>query len=120
MAKILVVEDDQDARLLIAACLTRAGHEVVHAGSGYEALSLVFQEGLPEAAVVDLHMPGMDGFEVLQALQASGLPARHAVIVTAVQGVKVRTKALDSGATYLSKPFYPEDLTQAVNAACAA
>lgn len=120
MARILVVEDDQDSRLLISACLKRAGHTVLPACSGYEALSLVCEQGLPEAAVLDLHMPGMDGFEVLQRLHATGMRMENAVIVTAVQGVQVRSRTVESGATYLPKPFFPDDLAQAVRAACAA
>jgi CheY-like chemotaxis protein len=120
MARILVVEDDQDARLLLSACLRRAGHTVVLAVSGYEALSLVCEQGVPEAAVLDLQMPGMNGFEVLEHLHATGMPKERAVFVTAVQCVRVRSQATSVGAGYLAKPFLPTDLAQAVDAACAA
>ncbi|RZS90323.1 response regulator receiver domain-containing protein [Motilibacter rhizosphaerae] len=114
MARVLVVEDDQDARLLISACLRRAGHTVLTAESGYQALSLVFEEGLPEAAVLDLHMPGMDGFDVLTALQATGLAGANTVVLTAVQGSSARAAVTARGAHYLAKPFYPSELTAAV------
>lgn len=64
-ARILVVDDDPGARLLVGRGLQRAGHRVQQAGGATEALELVETKGSPDAVVLDVSMPQMDGLELL-------------------------------------------------------
>ncbi len=66
---VLVVDDDEDLRILARKALERAGHAVIEADSGEQGLKLV-DERNPDLVVLDLNMPGMDGFEVLRRLRS--------------------------------------------------
>lgn len=68
MAKILVVDDEQAIRILFDRLLSRKGYEVILAENGQEALELLEREH-PNAVVLDLKMPGMDGIAVLQCIR---------------------------------------------------
>jgi two-component system OmpR family response regulator len=76
MATLLVVDDEQDIRDLVVQRMVRDGHEVLSAHSGPSALDIVRECGLPDAAILDVDMPGMDGFDVLRELRVlrPGLP----------------------------------------------
>lgn len=65
---ILIVEDDIDARSLLAAILERRGHEVVTCSNGREAFEFVSAGDVPRLILLDLHMPMMDGYELHEAL----------------------------------------------------
>ncbi len=119
MAKILVIEDDEALRALMARALRSKGHEVVVARDGAEGLEVSEREH-PELVVTDLYMPNVDGIEAIMALRSRdpGLP------IVAVSGGDSRASflALDSagdlGATVvLAKPFLPEQLYDAVSRA---
>jgi two-component system sensor histidine kinase/response regulator len=68
MARLLIVDDDPDARRLIGLVLRRAGHEPLYAEDGFRALELMEREQ-PDLVILDLMLPGMDGFEVLEAMR---------------------------------------------------
>jgi two-component system cell cycle sensor histidine kinase/response regulator CckA len=68
--RILLVEDDEPVRLLIRAVLTYRGYEVVEAGDGLEAVSQYRQRGPFDLAILDLHMPKLDGRAALEQLRA--------------------------------------------------
>ncbi|MBE0430289.1 MAG: response regulator [Dehalococcoidia bacterium] len=70
MAKILIVDDDPDMRLAIASVLRSRQYDVIEACDGYEALRRL-QEERPQLMLLDLLMPGMDGFAVVKALRDS-------------------------------------------------
>lgn len=70
MAKILIVDDDPDMRLAIASVLRSRQYDVIEACDGYEALRRL-QEDRPQLMLLDLLMPGMDGFAVIKALRDS-------------------------------------------------
>ena len=114
MARVLVVDDDEDIRGLVAMRLKAAGHRVVAVGDGSAALALVEERGLPEVAVLDVSMPGMDGFQLLEALRKLGGSDVRVVFLSArVQEHDVaRGRAV--GATYLTKPFIASALINAV------
>lgn len=69
MAKILVADDHDDARGVFASVLRDAGHEVVEAADGVQALS-VFEQDHPDVALIDIFMPGRDGIDVIRAIRA--------------------------------------------------
>ena len=71
-ARILVVDDAADTRLMLSLRLQREGYTILTAGSGQEAIDLVNKDGLPDLAVLDIMMPGMDGFVVADELRQMG------------------------------------------------
>jgi len=112
--KILVVEDDAHIRRLLRVALERAGHAVVEASNGREALALADIDK-PELALLDLGLPDRDGLELIQLLHARGA----AVIVVSARGdTAEKVAALDLGADdYLTKPFDTEELLARVRTA---
>ena len=117
-AGTILVVDDQAANVrVVGALLNRHGYAVVPAGSGSEALDAVAAQ-TPDLILLDMMMPGMDGFELLAALRK--LPALKqvpAVFLTAAQDRDLLLRAFDSGAVdYVTKPFMPEELLARVSA----
>ena len=120
MARVLVVEDDPDIRLLLDVRLRQQGHLVLTAGSAAEALALLAEKGQPELVVLDVLMPGASGLDLLVALRAR--PELHALPAIFLSG---RVEAADIaagralGATYLTKPVVLSALADAVDRALA-
>ncbi|HVR81818.1 MAG TPA: hybrid sensor histidine kinase/response regulator [Luteimonas sp.] len=115
--RILVV-DDQPANLrAVSALLSRSGYEVITAGNGDDAL-LLASEHVPDLLLLDMMMPGMDGFELLaQIKQRPPLLRLPVVFLTAVQDRELLLRAFDAGAVdYVTKPFMAEELLARVNA----
>jgi two-component system, OmpR family, response regulator len=104
VAVLLVVDDEQDIRDLLVKRLVREGHEVLPAASGAAAMALLQEHSPPDAAVLDVDMPGMDGFDLLLRLRAShpGLPA---LFLTVLWDAEVRTRIAAAGGVYVAKPF---------------
>jgi sigma-B regulation protein RsbU (phosphoserine phosphatase) len=103
---VLIVDDIAVNLKILRAILKRAGHEVVEASSGQEALRIV-RESPPDLVLLDVMMPGMDGYEVCLTLKRDPATAAIPVLfVSALGEVTDRIKGLDVGAEdYLSKPF---------------
>ena len=110
-AKVLVVDDEPDAVELVAFNLTKAGIAVVTAETGVEALAKA-REILPDAIVLDLMLPEMDGLEVCRNLRRDPKTARIPVIMVTAKGAEMdRVLGLELGADdYLTKPFSPREL----------
>jgi two-component system sensor histidine kinase/response regulator len=114
----ILVVDDQPANLrAVSALLTRHGYSVETAGNGEDALRLA-EETAPDLLLLDMMMPGMDGFELLSRLkQRPALQRLPAVFLTAAQDRELLLRAFDVGAVdYVTKPFMPEELLARVNA----
>lgn len=113
--RILIVEDDAALARGIVALLRGAGHAVDHVAGGEDALMVLADE--PYALVVlDVGLPGLDGFAVLQALRRRGdkVPV---LMLTARDALDDRVRGLDLGADdYLRKPFAPEELEARIRA----
>jgi DNA-binding response OmpR family regulator len=107
--RILVVDDDPAILRLVRDKLDRAGFEVCTAASGLQALELIDRRGLPHLAIVDINMPGMDGFELCQTVQAySDLPV---IMLTAVDEEETVIRGIEQFAEdYVTKPFSPREL----------
>ena len=106
---LLVVDDDQVARELLAETLGREGYRVRVAGGGEEALRLAGAEPF-DMALVDLRMPDLDGLAVLKQL-AMIQPDLPVVILTAFATIETAIEAVNAGAfDYLSKPFRMEEI----------
>ncbi len=103
---ILVVDDDFSTRLQLRLSLENAGYAIVEAGSGEEALAR-FSEHRPELILLDILMPGMDGFTTCTRLrQMVGGEHTPVVMVTGLEDAETITKAFDAGATdYVCKPI---------------
>lgn len=115
--RILVV-DDQPANLrAVSALLSRHGYEVDTAGHGDEALAIAASR-IPDLMLLDMMMPGMDGFALLQEIkQRPELLRLPVVFLTAAQDREMLLRAFDAGAVdYVTKPFMPEELLARVNA----
>ena len=116
-ARILVV-DDQPANLrVVGMLLTRQGYEVVTAESGPRALEIC-EADPPDLVLLDMMMPGMDGFQVIEEMRAGAAPPNVPVVfVTAAQDRDLLLRAFDAGAVdYVTKPFLPEELLARVSA----
>ncbi|MDK8794894.1 response regulator transcription factor [Corynebacterium sp. MSK041] len=107
--KVLVVDDEPNIVDLLTVSLKFQGFDVVTADSGQEALKLA-HEHKPDAYILDVMMPGMDGFELLSKLRADGLDA-PVLFLTAKDAVEDRIHGLTIGADdYVTKPFSLEEV----------
>ncbi|TAK73754.1 MAG: response regulator transcription factor [Dehalococcoidia bacterium] len=112
---ILVAEDDQRLARVIERVLTEEGHRVDLAFDGEDALALG-SEGTFDVAVLDVMMPGLDGFEVLAELRRRGV-GTPVLLLTARGEVEDRVRGLDLGADdYLTKPFAFAELLARIRA----
>jgi len=108
-AQVVIADDDTNVLALVRGTLSEMGMECRSAVTGPEALQLV-REWCPYAAVLDVNMPGMDGFEILSAIRKEGLPVR-VVMLTARQKDSDVLRGFSLGADdYLVKPFNPFEL----------
>jgi two-component system response regulator MprA len=107
--QILVVDDEPAVRDSLDRALRLEGYKVELAADGAEALGAL-AEGSPDALVLDLMMPRVDGFEVCRRMRAAG-DRTPVLVLTARDGVSDRVKGLDAGADdYLVKPFALDEL----------
>ena len=123
-ARILVVDDEANMRLILSGILRREGYEVSTAGDGREALSVLEQiGGAIHVVITDLRMPGMDGMTLLGEIVAR-YPGRPIVMITAHGTVDTAVEAMKVGAfDFVTKPFDADELRavirKAVNTAMA-
>jgi DNA-binding response OmpR family regulator len=104
---VLVVEDERDIRELLRRYLERAGHSVLTSGTGSEALLLLI-DSAPDLVLLDLGLPDIDGFEVLQRATEVAIPV---IALTARSSVEDRIRGLERGADdYVTKPFSPQEV----------
>ena len=115
--RILVVDDEPDIVALVAYHLAKAGYRVSTSASGTDALELARQER-PALIVLDLMLPGLSGYDVLQQLRESDATRDVAVLMlTARRDEQDRIRGLSLGADdYLTKPFSPQELVLRVGA----
>ncbi len=117
LERVLVVDDEPDIVALVAYHLVKAGYRVSTASTGPEAVAQARQDR-PSIMVLDLMLPGMSGFEVLEQLRADDATREIAVLMlTARKDEPDRIKGLSLGADdYLTKPFSPQELVLRVGA----
>jgi DNA-binding response OmpR family regulator len=110
---VLVVEDESDLLFTVTLALELAGYRVVQATNGEEAL-LAVDDHRPDIVVLDLRLPGIDGWEVLRRLgEGSGRPRVPVVLLSAQVDTVTAARAMDLGCrAYLAKPFRPTELTR--------
>ena len=115
---VLVAEDDEDILALVVFDLEDEGYEVVTTRNGEDAVALAL-ERRPDLILLDVAMPGLDGYEVTRRLRADestrGTPV---VLLTARAQVKDVIEGFEAGANdYVTKPFRPDELRTRLHAA---
>ncbi|MDX9951570.1 MAG: sigma-54 dependent transcriptional regulator [Methylophilaceae bacterium] len=116
LKRILAVDDEPSMRRLLEISLKQAGYQPVLAGDGREALGLLRQGGI-DLVVSDLHMPGMGGLKLLEAMREDGLET-PVIIVTAQGEIATAVAAMKLGASdYILRPFDLETLEIAIDRA---
>jgi DNA-binding response OmpR family regulator len=112
---ILTVDDERDVTDLIQFHLAKAGYNVMTAGSGREALTII-QASPPDLILLDLMLPDIDGFGLCELLRRQPYTATIPVmILTAWVTTDARSLGLELGALdYLTKPFSPKELVERV------
>ncbi|MGA8530228.1 MAG: response regulator [Acidobacteriaceae bacterium] len=114
-AVILIADDRASSRELLRTVLQRAGYEVLEAEDGEQALAQA-RSGHPDLILLDLQMPGLDGFGVLAELRGDPRFAHLPVLALTASAMRGdREKILEAGFTdYLAKPAGPETLRETV------
>ncbi len=117
MARILVIDDETNIRMMIRLALQHVGHEVDTASDGQEGLEKYSTGIAYDLVLLDQRMPGMEGLEVLRELRRRNLDSK-VVMITAYGTVDLAVDAMKAGATdFLRKPFTAETLRGVVKAA---
>jgi two-component system, OmpR family, alkaline phosphatase synthesis response regulator PhoP len=116
MGRVLVVDDEPDVLLLCRLNLQQRGHELLEASGGGRALELA-QERHPDVIVLDLMMPGITGYDVLEALQGDDATSDIPVLVLTAKSLRAdRERSHQMGAAaFLTKPFLPNELCEMVD-----
>lgn len=115
MAKILIAEDERDIRDLIEFTLSFAGHEVVKAKNGAEAVELA-PKVIPDLIMMDVRMPKMTGYEACRAIKEIDTLKDIPVVFLSAKGQDTEVdQGLEAGAyEYILKPFAPDYLTKRI------
>ena len=118
MKKVLVIEDNRDNLRLITYALKRSGYEVIAAESGEAGIDLAVAEH-PYFVIVDINLPGMDGFEVTRQLKSSAAGSFIPVIaITSHAMAGDRERAMAAGFNgYFEKPINPLTIIERIHAA---
>jgi two-component system alkaline phosphatase synthesis response regulator PhoP len=113
--KVLVAEDEQDIRNLIAFSLEYIGYKVVQASNGEEAVEKAAKE-LPHLIMLDVRMPRLNGYEACKKLKSQASTKDIPVVFLSARGQETEIKhGLELGAEeYILKPFAPDELQQRV------
>jgi two-component system, cell cycle response regulator DivK len=107
--EVLIADDDEDIRTLVRTVLKSHGVNCLTASTGTEALWMVHRHR-PRAVVLDVNIPGMDGFELLAEIRREGIPAR-VIMLTGRQQERDIIRGFELGADdYVVKPFNPREL----------
>ena len=120
MLTVLVVDDEPDVRLIARLVLAAAGFEVREVDSGEAALAELQAGRSPDVLLLDVRMPGIDGWEVLRRLRSEGnaLARLPVVIFTADLGARSEARThLEDAHLFVSKPFHADELLEVVRTA---
>ena len=116
MRRVLVVDDEENLRLVLRTLLRRHGYEVETAPTGEEALALVDSFG-PDVVLTDVRMPKMGGLDLLTTLKAKGNEAT-VIVMSAYGNMDMAVEAMKAGAyDYVQKPFKPDEVVLALKKA---
>ena len=118
MKKVLVLEDESSIRSFIVINLRRAGYEVVEAESGEEALEKLKLHSDVRVALLDIMLPGIDGFEVCRRIRATNASIGIIMLTARSQEMDKVTGLMTGADDYVTKPFSPAELTARIDALC--
>ena len=107
MKKILVLEDESSIRSFVVINLRRAGFEPIEAETGEQALELLEQNPDVKLALLDVMLPGIDGFEVCRRIRASGSRIGVIMLTARSQEMDKITGLMNGADDYVTKPFSP-------------
>jgi DNA-binding response OmpR family regulator len=115
MAKIVVIDDDEDLQAFVEFHLKKGRHTVLAARNGFEGIELVEQHR-PELIILDVMMPGLDGVDICKRLKRNEEIAQIPVIFLSAKRKAVeRIRGIESGGdAYITKPFSMAELAQAI------
>ena len=116
MRKVLVLEDEENIRSFVVINLKRAGYQTVEAGTGEEALEAVRDNPDIKVALLDIMLPGIDGFEVCRRLRAMDNKIGIIMLTARTQEMDKVTGLMTGADDYVTKPFSPAELTARVDA----
>ena len=116
MKKILVLEDEENIRSFVVINLKRAGYETVEAGTGEEALTKLKENPGIKVALLDIMLPGIDGFEVCRRIRAMDSKIGIIMLTARTQEMDKVTGLMTGADDYVTKPFSPAELTARVDA----
>ncbi len=112
--KILVVEDNEDSREILAKLLRMSGYEVSSAPDGESAYAAAMSQ-MPDLIITDINMPGMDGIDLLKKMRLQSLFDRTAILVVTAFGGEAAREAIEAGAdAAAAKPFDFEAFVETV------
>ena len=116
MRKVLVLEDEDNIRSLVVLNLNRAGYDTLEATTGEEALEILKEHPETRIALLDVNLPGIDGFEVCRRIRATN--SKMGIIMLTARTLEMdKVTGLMTGADdYVTKPFSPAELTARVDA----
>jgi DNA-binding response OmpR family regulator len=116
MPEVLIVDDDPDIRAMLRFSLGDHGFSIREASDGLGALAIL-DERAPDVMVLDLMMPNVDGFSVLEAMRTRGIaPSTQVIILSAKAEERDFVKGWELGASdYLTKPLDPDQLAVKIN-----
>ena len=114
--KVLVLEDEENIRSFVVINLKRAGYQTVEAGTGEEALEKLKKEPDVKAALLDVMLPGIDGFEVCRRIRAMDNKIGIIMLTARSQEMDKVTGLMTGADDYVTKPFSPAELTARVDA----
>jgi two-component system response regulator AtoC len=116
MRRVLVVDDEENIRLVLRTLLRKHGYEVEVADSGESAIAQLDSFG-PDVVLTDVRMPRMGGLDLLSAIKAKQYPAT-VIVMSAYGNVDLAIEAMKAGAyDYVSKPFKPDEIVLALRKA---
>ncbi len=114
--KVLVLEDESSIRSFIVINLNRAGYDVVEAETGEEALERLREDPDVRVALLDIMLPGIDGFEVCRRIRATNTRIGIIMLTARSQEMDKVTGLMTGADDYVTKPFSPAELTARVDA----
>ncbi len=116
MKKVLVLEDESNIRSFVVINLKRAGYETIEAGTGEEALEQLKRNPDIKVALLDIMLPGIDGFEVCRRIRASNSQIGIIMLTARTQEMDKVPGLMTGADDYVTKPFSPAELTARVDA----
>ena len=116
MKKVLVLEDEASIRSFVVINLKRGGYDVIEAESGEEALQLLGENPDVKVALLDVMLPGIDGFEVCRRIRATNTKIGIIMLTARTQEMDKVTGLMTGADDYVTKPFSPAELTARVDA----